>query len=154
MERTKDLLSNIQEIDHYDNKGLMVWAGITLDGCTQFHIYEKGSLTAVKYRNDVLEPYIAISGCSWSSIFLTGDNARSHKARMVDKFLECEDIRLMEWPIRSPDIIFIKHAWDALGRAIVTRNLYPKTIQCLKTEFLNASGINCHRNSETPLHPI
>ncbi|MBJ5561201.1 hypothetical protein JGG76_24105 [Salmonella enterica subsp. enterica serovar Derby] len=28
----------------------------------------------------------------------------------------------MDWPARSPDLNPIEHVWDALGRAIATRN--------------------------------
>ncbi|GBM59726.1 hypothetical protein AVEN_40649-1, partial [Araneus ventricosus] len=32
------------------------------------------------------------------------DNARQHRALLVDEFLESEDIRRMDWPARSPDL--------------------------------------------------
>ncbi|GBN67089.1 hypothetical protein AVEN_166511-1, partial [Araneus ventricosus] len=37
------------------------------------------------------------------------DNARPHRALLVDKFLESEDIRRMDWPARSPDLNPIEH---------------------------------------------
>ncbi|GBN76632.1 hypothetical protein AVEN_218484-1 [Araneus ventricosus] len=50
------------------------------------------------------------------------DNARPHRAFLVDGFLESEDIRRMDWPARSPDLNPIEYVWDALGRAIATHN--------------------------------
>ncbi|GFV91872.1 transposable element Tcb2 transposase [Trichonephila clavipes] len=52
--RTCYLLSNIREIDHYGRGGLMVWTGIKLDGRAHVHIFERGTVTAVRYRDEVL----------------------------------------------------------------------------------------------------
>ncbi|GFT55686.1 DDE_3 domain-containing protein [Trichonephila clavipes] len=46
------------------------------------------------------------------------DNARTHRALLVDEFLENEDIPRMEWPVRSQDLNPIEHVWDNLMRAI------------------------------------
>ncbi|GFV28103.1 hypothetical protein TNCV_677911 [Trichonephila clavipes] len=54
---------------------------------------------------------------------------RGTRTHLVDEFLESEDIRRMDWPVRSPDLILIQHAWDALGRAIAARNSPLRTIQ-------------------------
>ncbi|GFT66152.1 uncharacterized protein TNCV_650101 [Trichonephila clavipes] len=45
------------EINHHGNGGLMVWAGITLDDYTHLHVFGRGTMIAVKYRNEVLESY-------------------------------------------------------------------------------------------------
>ncbi|GBM39245.1 hypothetical protein AVEN_43646-1 [Araneus ventricosus] len=65
------------------------------------------------------------------------DNARSQRALLVDEFLESEDIRRMDWPARSPELNPINHVWDALGRAIATRNTPTRTIQEMKTALMN-----------------
>ncbi|GBN32058.1 hypothetical protein AVEN_97331-1 [Araneus ventricosus] len=65
------------------------------------------------------------------------DNVRPHRALLVDEFLESEDIRRMDWPARSSDINPTEQVWDALGRAIATRNPPPRTIQEMKTALLN-----------------
>ncbi|GFV37908.1 transposon Ty3-I Gag-Pol polyprotein [Trichonephila clavipes] len=62
---------------------------------------------------------------------------RSHKAHLIDKFLESDDIRRINWPSRSPDLKPIENVWEALGTAIATHNSALRTIQGLKTEFLN-----------------
>ncbi|GBL93447.1 hypothetical protein AVEN_59656-1 [Araneus ventricosus] len=61
-------------------------------------------------------------GAVGPEFILLDDNARPHGALLVDEFLESEDIHRMDWPARSPDLNPIEHVWDALGRAIATRN--------------------------------
>ncbi|GBM71182.1 Transposable element Tcb2 transposase [Araneus ventricosus] len=142
--------SNVREIDHYGGGGLMVWAGIMLDGRTPLHVFERGTVTGVRYRDEILEPYVRLfRGAVGSEFILMDYNARPHRALLVDEFLESENIRRMDLSARSPDLSPIEHVWDALGRAITTRNPLSRTIQEMKTALLNEWGqlpqemINC-----------
>ncbi|GBN66926.1 hypothetical protein AVEN_67930-1 [Araneus ventricosus] len=54
------LSSNVLEIDHYGGVGLMVWADIMLDGRTPLHVFERGAVTGVRYRDEILEPYVRL----------------------------------------------------------------------------------------------
>ncbi|GFW21566.1 transposable element Tc1 transposase [Trichonephila clavipes] len=45
---TNYLPSNVQEIDHYGSKSLMVWAGITLNIRSHLHVVERGTVTALR----------------------------------------------------------------------------------------------------------
>ncbi|GBO16452.1 hypothetical protein AVEN_189789-1 [Araneus ventricosus] len=106
MEKTRDpyLPSNVREIDHYGGGCLMVWAGIMLDGRTSLHVFERGTVTGVRYRDEILEPYVRLfRGAVGPEFILMDDNARPHRALLVNEFLESGDIRRMDWPTRSPD---------------------------------------------------
>ncbi|GBN40898.1 hypothetical protein AVEN_50296-1 [Araneus ventricosus] len=95
-----------------------------LDGRTPLHVCERGTVTGVRYRDEILEPYVRLfRGAVGPEFILMDDNARPHRALLVDEFLESEDIRLdVDWPARSPDLSPIEYVWDVLGRAIATRN--------------------------------
>ncbi|GBN56782.1 hypothetical protein AVEN_245928-1 [Araneus ventricosus] len=50
---TRYLSSNVREIDHYGGGDLMVWAGIMLDGRTPLHVFERDTVTGVRYRDEI-----------------------------------------------------------------------------------------------------
>ncbi|GFS71457.1 transposable element Tcb2 transposase [Trichonephila clavipes] len=106
--------SNIYEIVSYGGGGLMVWAGIMFDGRTPLHVFERGSVTGVRYRDEVLEPYIRLlRGACGPEFILMDDIARPNRALLVNEFLESEDIRRKDWSARSLDLYFIEQCSPA-----------------------------------------
>ncbi|GBM03159.1 hypothetical protein AVEN_70582-1 [Araneus ventricosus] len=65
-----------------------------------------------------------------------GDSVRPHKAHLVDKYIDNENIRHIDWSTRSPDRYPILNVWDALVRAPETLFLSLRPIQNLKTALL------------------
>nr|CAH7750892.1 unnamed protein product [Callosobruchus chinensis] len=63
----------------------MVWAGISLEACTELYIISTGSLIAVRYIDEILQdfvvPYVDFIG---NNFILMHDNARPHIARSPD----------------------------------------------------------------------
>ncbi|GFV78472.1 uncharacterized protein TNCV_3477871 [Trichonephila clavipes] len=77
---------------------IIVWAGISLGYRTDLHIFKRGSVTAVRYRNEVLEPIVRLYAAAVGPTFvLMDDNARPHRADIVDDYLESEGIARMTW---------------------------------------------------------
>ncbi|GFW70810.1 transposable element Tcb2 transposase [Trichonephila clavipes] len=69
----------------------MVWAGIMMDGRTDHHFFDTESVTAQRYRDEVLEPYVRLF---WSAVgphFISMDD----NAVLIDDFLETENIQRM-----------------------------------------------------------
>ncbi|GBN46032.1 Transposable element Tc1 transposase [Araneus ventricosus] len=116
---TRYLPSNVCEIDHYGGGGLMVWAGIMLDGRTPLHVFERGTVTGVRYRDNILDPYVRLfRGAFGLEFILMDDNARPHRALLVDEFLQSQDTRRMDWPARSADLNPIEQVRTLWGRQL------------------------------------
>lgn len=120
----------VAEHDRFGGGSILVWAGISYDGRTDLYVIRNGSLTGVRYRDEILNPFVRpYAGAVGPEFLLMDDNARPHRARVVSRFLEEETIQRMDWPAKSPDINPIEHAWDMLQHRITARNRQPETCQ-------------------------
>ena len=88
---------NIAEHDRYGGGSAMVWGGINWDGRTDLCVLHRGTLTAQRYRDDILDvhvrPYAAAIG---DPFILMDDNARPHTAHAIQEYLEREGIERLD----------------------------------------------------------
>ena len=117
----------------------MVWDAIMLDGRNDLHIFDKGSVTGKRCKNEVLEPTVRLfRGAVGPDFLFMDDNATPHRAVLVYHFRESEDIKVMQWPPNSPDLNPIEHVWDMLGRYIAALCPPPNSLPELKTALLHS----------------
>ncbi|GBL95739.1 hypothetical protein AVEN_682-1 [Araneus ventricosus] len=64
---------------------------VIMDGHTDFHTFGKVSMTAVRYRDEVWEPYLALKETAGYDFNFMDDNTYPHRTHLDDKFLENED---------------------------------------------------------------
>ncbi|GFV65611.1 transposable element Tcb2 transposase [Trichonephila clavipes] len=130
---TRFYTSNIKERHHYGGPGVLVWGGIMLNGRTEVHIFDRGSVIVDRYCEEVLLPHVRLfRGAIGPDFIFMDDNARPHRTVAVEELLESEDITRIYWPAYSQDLNPIEHVWDALGRRIAARLHHPENTQQLK----------------------
>ncbi|GFX72794.1 transposable element Tcb2 transposase [Trichonephila clavipes] len=101
-QRTRYHQSNTVERHIYRGGGILVWAGISLGGHTDLHVFHGGTVTGLRYRDETLDPYVRPYAAAIGNDFiLMDDNARPHRARIVEEYLEDHGLERMEWPARS-----------------------------------------------------
>ena len=122
-------LQHVQEVRAFRGGSVMFWAGIMLGRRTPL-VPLDGILTGQRYILEVLQPIVRPFRAEFGDQFiLLDDNARPHRAEVVQNFLQQSDIARMQWPAMSPDMNCIEHAWDMLKRAIAQRPHPPITLQ-------------------------
>ena len=83
-ERYQD--ANVAEHDRYGGGSLMIWGGISRAGQTDLHVLRRGTMTRVRYRDKVLDVYVRpYAGAVGPDFILMDDNARPHRAKVVDE---------------------------------------------------------------------
>ncbi|GFX55267.1 transposable element Tcb1 transposase [Trichonephila clavipes] len=95
---------NTIERHRYGGAGWLVWGGIILGSRTDLLVQ---SVTMIRhiYRDVILEQHVCLFRCAMGAEFLfMDDNARPHRANIVDECLQWEDITRMDWPAYSPDL--------------------------------------------------
>ena len=98
-----------------------------------------GDLTGQTYRDNVLAPRVvphfdnhALAG---RTMFMD-DNARPHRARIVQHLLQQEAVQTIPWPAMPPDMNHIEHVWNFIDRKINQRNPKCQNIDELRTAIL------------------
>ncbi|GFW51833.1 transposable element Tcb2 transposase [Trichonephila clavipes] len=117
---------NIQEKDRYPTCSIMVWAGIMINGRTRLHVVANGTMTGLRYIDEVLPHVRLFRGAIGDKFVFMDDNATCHRTIAVQDCLDSEGIQRLVWPARSPDLNSIENVRDALGRQVAGRN-YPAT---------------------------
>ncbi|CAH1996982.1 unnamed protein product [Acanthoscelides obtectus] len=114
--------------------GVMVWGAIAY-GSRSPLIFIRGNMNAQRYIHEPhLLPYLDIL----ADLTFQQDNARPHVARVTIDFFQHNDVTLLPWRPRSPDLSKIEHVWDMMGRRLLNLQRPPQTLEALREELVLA----------------
>ncbi|GFT60729.1 DDE_3 domain-containing protein [Trichonephila clavipes] len=95
-------------------------------------------MTGHIYRDVILEQHVRLfRGAMGAEFLFMDDNARPHRANIIDECLQPEDITRMDWPAYLPDLNPIEHVWNMVGRRIATRQPPPTCLPELRKALLD-----------------
>ncbi|GFX62602.1 transposable element Tcb1 transposase [Trichonephila clavipes] len=128
---------NTIERHRYGGAGWLVRGGIILGSRIDLHV-QSVTRTGHIYRDVILEHQVRLFRGPMDAEFLfMGDNARLHRANIVDECLQSEDITRMDWPAYSPDLNPKEHVGDMVGRRIAARQPPPTCLPELRRALLD-----------------
>ncbi|GFU95253.1 DDE_3 domain-containing protein [Trichonephila clavipes] len=106
---------NTIERYRYGGAGRLVWGGIILGSRTDLHV-QSVTISGHIYRDVILQQHVRLfRGAMGAEFLFMDDNARPHRANIIDECLQSEDITRLDWPAYSLDLNPIEHVWDMLG---------------------------------------
>lgn len=118
--------------DRFGGGSVMVWGGICGGRKTRLLVIN-GNLNAQRYINEVLVPeVIPFLRQNGPNLNFQQDNARPHVARVVNDFLNQNNVDRLPWPALSPNLSPIEHLWDELSRRIHNGNQQINTVAQLR----------------------
>ncbi len=100
---------------------------------TNLQFIDRGSVTAASYRGEVIQPIVRPFASALGPDFtLRQDNDRAHTARAVTviAYLNPEEIDVMDWPARSPDMNSIICGTCSIDKFYMVRT-HLKTVQTI-----------------------
>lgn len=113
-----------------------VWGWISAQGLGVCHFIE-GRFNGETYINilrDIMLPSV-MQRFPERNFILQHDNCPIHKSQQVTIWIEENQIRVLPWPSRSPDINIIENVWGVLVKKIYKTNFRPQNVDELKNKI-------------------
>lgn len=121
----------------YGGGSVHVWGAICSHGKSPLVVLDR-NVNAVVYRDilaNSLLPYAR--GLFGDNFRYQDDNARPHRARLVEVYCAQQRVVGMEQPARSPDLNPIEHIWSDMSRELNNMDNPPQNLAELRAALVN-----------------
>ena len=98
----------------------MVWAGKMYNYRTAL-VQIRGNLNVAKYYGDYLTNHVIPYVNAHPNVTFQEDNATTHIARQTRLLLQANNVNVLDWPVKPPDLNPIVHLLDELDCRIRSR---------------------------------
>ena len=126
--------------------GLMIWGAITFEGKIFVHLF-KGGLNGMKYASFIQEealPWIRNVKGNAPFIFQQ-DNAAVHTSRLVKTMFDQENVEVLDWPSRSPDLNPIENFWKILSDDVYEHGAFDNDMELWNKIRTCSQLIECNK---------
>ena len=106
--------------------------GIYGNGKTDLVIVNE-NLNAQQYCDQIIRSIVLPFMERHPGFVFQQDNAHPHTALITTDLLQRNNVQMLDWPVRSPNLSPIEHVWDILGRRV--RVYYPNINMTLNLPF-------------------
>lgn len=117
---------------------VMVWAAIGYRSKGPL-VFCDGRMNSKKYvtmlQDNLLRQAVKIGGKNW---IFQQDNASIHASRETNAFFEAKNVRILQWPSKSPDLNIIENLWGDLARAVYASGRQFNNVSELKLAITSA----------------
>jgi len=111
--------------------GIMIWGGITCKGKTNIHFVDT-KLKSNDYVKLIDEEIVNIKQICGDKFIFQQDNASVHTNKVVKNYFERNNIKVLSWPARSPDLNIIENVWGQVARNVYRNGRQYNSVEELK----------------------
>ena len=95
-----------------------------------------GNLTAVRYQHGVLDTEVISLLRNHRGMQLQHDGAPAHLARATTAYLNANNVNVVDFSPKSPDLNIIENVWDELNRCVRRTGAILPTLNQLRANIL------------------
>ena len=98
-------------------------------------VFINGNLNAARYQHEVLHTEVIPLLRNHRGMQLLHDGAPAHRARATTAYLNANNVNVVDFPPKSPDLNINENIWDELNRRVKRTGAIPTTLNQLRAKI-------------------